>query len=98
MSEELAKSAASSHPTTRDGRPTAVAPRRSNTVTITPVFRLVFFSVLGLTVASLVTTVWLVLAVHDPNDQAKSLVENLLTIAKLGVGAIFGLLGGKAVK
>ncbi|GAA2137817.1 hypothetical protein GCM10009760_18640 [Kitasatospora kazusensis] len=63
---------------------------------VTPLFRLVFFSVLGLTIACLVASVWITVAVKNPNDQAKQLLDNLATIEKLGFGGILGLLGGKS--
>ncbi|WP_328997808.1 hypothetical protein OHA18_25480 [Kribbella sp. NBC_00709] len=63
----------------------------------TPVFKLVFLTVLGLTVAALILNVVLVMAIDQPNDQAKSLIETCSTIVKAGFGAIVGLIGGKSV-
>jgi hypothetical protein len=63
---------------------------------LTPAFKLVFFSVLGLTVLSLIVGVVLVL-LPNPSEEAKRLTETCSTIFKLGCGTIFGLIGGKAL-
>ena len=64
---------------------------------VTPVFKLVFLTVLGLTVLSFATNVILVIALKEPNEQAKGLIDTCSTITKAGFGAIVGLIGGKAV-
>lgn len=69
----------------------------TNTATVTPVFKLVFLTVLALTVVALLLNVALVVSIDNPNDQAKSLIETCSTIVKAGFGAIVGLIGGKAV-
>jgi hypothetical protein len=58
-----------------------------------PLFKVPFFSVLGLTVLSL--AVCLLLAV-SPNqtEEVKRLIETCSTTSKLGFGAICGLIGG----
>ncbi len=66
------------------------------TITLTPAFKLVFFSVLGLTVLSLVASFVLVF-VPNPSDEAKRLGETCSTIFKLGCGTVFGFLGGKVL-
>jgi hypothetical protein len=69
----------------------------THTATLTPAFKLVFLTVLGLTMTALILNVILVVLLSDPNDQAKSLIDTCSTIAKAGFGAIVGLIGGKAV-
>jgi hypothetical protein len=64
---------------------------------VTPAFKLVFLTVLGLTVIAFATNVILVIALKDPNEQAKTLIDTCSTITKAGFGAIVGLIGGKAV-
>lgn len=63
---------------------------------VTPVFKLVFLTVLGLTLAALVLNAALVIAMDKPTDQANNLIETCSTIVKAGFGAIVGLIGGKA--
>jgi hypothetical protein len=62
-----------------------------------PTFKLVFLSVLGLTVLSLVLHVVLVVTLKQPNDQAKLLIETCSTLTKTGFGAMVGLVGGKVL-
>jgi hypothetical protein len=66
------------------------------TTTLTPAFKLVFFTVLGLSILSLVASFVLVL-LPNPSDEAKRLAETCSTIFKLGCGTFFGLLGGKVL-
>ena len=66
-------------------------------LTIAPAFKLVFFSVLGLTVLCLAGMVALVVIFQTPNDQVKGAIELFSTLAKLGFGSIIGLLGGKVL-
>ncbi len=65
------------------------------TLTITPVFKLVFASVLSITLICLGVALYLTL--QTPNDAIKSLNEKVLSVFTLGCGAIIGLLGGKAL-
>lgn len=65
--------------------------------TVTPVFKLIFLSVLAITLCALALNVILVVCIDSPNDQAKSLIDTCSTIVKTGFGAIVGLVGGKAV-
>lgn len=66
------------------------------TIELTPAFRLVFFSVLGLTVLSLTVSFDLVLRERQ-TEEIKRLAETCSTTWKLGFGAIVGLIGGKAL-
>jgi len=72
-------------------------PEKAQLTTLTPIFKLVFLSILGITIAALIVNVALVVFLHAPNDQAKSLIDTCSTILKAGFGAIVGLIGGKAV-
>ena len=75
----------------------AAATRRPRVVTftLTPAFKLVFLSVLGITLLSIVLSCSLAV-MGEPNEEKSALVQALLTTWKLGFGAIIGLLGGKA--
>jgi hypothetical protein len=79
----------------------ADAPATVITVTLSPAFKLVFLSVLGLTILSLLigcTLVGLTIttgrAMADPE---KVMLDLCTSTFKLGFGAIIGLLGGKAL-
>ena len=65
--------------------------------TLTPLFKLVFLTILGLTILALALNVILVASIANPNDQAKGLIDMCSTIVKTGFGAIVGLIGGKSV-
>jgi hypothetical protein len=69
----------------------------SQAATLTPFFKLVFLTVLGLTVLSIVIDLFLVMLINNPSDQAKNLIETCSTTWKMGFGAIVGLIGGKAI-
>lgn len=60
-------------------------------------FKLVFLAVLFLSVLSLGISVALAVFVKDPGEPVKNLIETCSTVFKLGCGAVFGLLGGKAL-
>ena len=66
-----------------------------NTFKITPPFQLVFFTVLFLTLLSGGTSLWLACQ-DDLSPHQDRIFENVTTTWQMGVGAIFGLLGGKA--
>jgi hypothetical protein len=72
------------------------------TVTLSPTFKLVFLSVLGITLLSVVLTcaVWAYGQQMPPGawkPDSDPLFQALLTTWKLGFGAIIGLVGGKTV-
>jgi len=76
----------------------------SKTVTFTANFKLVFLSVLGITIFSMLTTLFLLaysasLAVDASSDKAafNGAAQAFMTAWKLGFGAMVGLLGGKAI-
>ena len=72
------------------GEPLPVAGLR-----LTPIFKLIFITVIALTILSLVVSIYLV-TMPNSSDEAKRLVETCSTTYKLGFGAIVGLIGGKA--
>jgi hypothetical protein len=61
---------------------------------MSPLFRLVFLSVLLLTCSSGLVAVCLAVS-HDPSPNQQALFEAMTTTWKMGLGAIIGLLGGK---
>jgi hypothetical protein len=63
---------------------------------VTPRFRLVFISVLVLTISLLILDVVLVLIIDNPDPEAQNLMDLCSRLATIGFGAIIGLLGGKA--
>lgn len=65
-------------------------------VTLTPTFKLVFLSVLSITLLCLVLAVFL--ALREQNEATKNLNEKLLSVFTLGCGAIIGLLGGRTLR
>ena len=77
--------------------PTQGAQVEVSTETLSPVFKLVFLSVLGITLLAFAVNVALVLAIENPSDEATGLIETCSTITKAGFGAIVGLIGGKAI-
>ena len=72
------------------------APSQVITVTLTPTFKLIFLSVLGITVLSMVLSCYL-WASNPASAEKSALMAALMTTWKLGFGAIIGLLGGKAI-
>ena len=63
---------------------------------VSPRFKWAYLGVLGLTLASLVTNIALILAFgQDLPPYAEALLETCSTTWKMGFGAFVGLLGGK---
>lgn len=62
---------------------------------VTPAFQQVFFTVLFLTLLSGGVSCWTA-AQPNPSPQQNRIFENAMTTWQIGVGAIVGLLGGKA--
>jgi hypothetical protein len=66
------------------------------TIPLSPVFKMIFVSILGLTVLCLGIACSLV-ALEKTSGEGKVLFELCATAFKLGFGAIIGLVGGKAL-
>lgn len=62
--------------------------------TVTAHFKMIFLSVLGLTCFTFLSLVLLSVFVRKPTEQAQNVMTIAGTISQMGVGAIFGLLGG----
>jgi hypothetical protein len=60
-------------------------------------FKIIFLSIIGLTIISIVIPVLLVLIFPTPSEEVKRLIETCSTTWKLGFGAILGLIGGKSL-
>jgi hypothetical protein len=60
-----------------------------------PHFKLIFCTVVAMTVLALVLNVLLAIFCRD-SDQVKAVAETCSTTYKMGFGAIVGLIGGKA--
>jgi hypothetical protein len=77
-----------------------------SSIILSPFFKLVFLTVLGLTILSLAVSLGLSLHIGRLGGQAKdldlasikSMIETCSTTFKLGFGAIVGLIGGKAIQ
>jgi hypothetical protein len=75
-----------------------------NSILLSPFFKLVFLTVLGLTIVSLIASLGLSIYVvrlgREPKDvvDIKNMIETCSTTFKLGFGAIVGLIGGKALQ
>lgn len=65
---------------------------------ITPHFKFVAKIVVGLTAASGITYLGLVLFIHDPSQDVRTLISVASMGWTSGCGAFFGLLGGKAIQ
>lgn len=70
------------------------------TVSLSPTFKLVFVSVLALTIICLLLACTLVMTIRTGGSlstEGKALFDLSTSMFKLGFGAIIGLLGGKAL-
>ena len=81
---------------TPDSRSTTIS-----TLTLTPAFKLVYLSVLGLTLLSMMIACPIAMlrppSQNPQNLQLNVIFETCITTFKLGFGAMIGLLGGKAL-
>jgi hypothetical protein len=64
-------------------------------IVVTPVFKLVFLSVLGVTVLSGLIQIGIAYKWPSPTQNQQATFESFGFAWKAGLGAIFGLLGGK---
>lgn len=79
------------------GVPGGGPPPNTSMVTLTPTFKLVFLSVLGITFACLAVALYLSLHDDGTHKSMQALNDKVLTVFNLGCGAIIGLLGGKTL-
>jgi hypothetical protein len=83
-------------PAQRTGTTSAKPNNGDREITISGSFRTVFFTTTGLTLVFVALAVILTLF-GDDTAKTKHAVEGLFTMAKIGFGAIVGLLGGKSL-
>lgn len=65
---------------------------------VSPHFRLIFLTVVALTVGSILLALALAVLVPQPNDRVLGVYNLVLHLGEFGGGAIFGLLGGKSLQ
>jgi len=70
------------------------APART-TVVVTPTFKMIFFTVVALTVLAGLAQVGLAVMYENPTINQQAVFEGMGFAWKSGIGAIFGLLTGK---
>jgi hypothetical protein len=63
--------------------------------TVSSHFKLIFLTVLALTVITLALRIGMALMVGSPNDSVKDAMTTCGLLANAGFGAILGLIGGK---
>ncbi len=73
----------------------ANAVTQSQQIVISPVFKLVFLTVVALTIASGATAVIMSFVGNSSQPNQQAIFESMNMTWKLGLGAILGLLGGK---
>lgn len=75
--------------------PVPPTPNVSDSIVLRPPFKLVFLGVLGITVLSVLLQIALAFVWSQPTPSQQATFESLGFGWKAGLGAIFGLLGGK---
>ncbi len=95
VSEEQPPVPAPARPPKRVSTPPFDTPVISSTI-VTTQFKMVFRTIVWLTVGVFIARVAIAF-VHDPNESIKDLVTLCNYLIGAGFGAIFALLGGKAV-
>lgn len=65
-------------------------------ITISPVFKLVFLTVTGLTLLSIITSILMCVFIDNPSGIQLDLITTCSGTWKMGFAAILGLIGGKA--
>lgn len=82
-------------PRTAGRRSTAAAAHRAGDP-ITPHFNQVFYTTAGLTALCLIISLGLA-SLGKETEASREVISGCLTMAKIGFGAIVGLIGGKAL-
>jgi hypothetical protein len=72
-------------------------PEQGRKIPIQPTFKLVFLTVLGLTVVAFIAQVVMAAIWDKPTPNQQAVFEAAAFAWKAGIGAIFGLLGGKQI-
>lgn len=75
-----------------------VAPGASSPNIGSPHFRLIFLTVVALAVGSILLALALAVFVPQPNERVLGVYTLVMHLGEIGTGAIFGLLGGKALQ
>lgn len=75
--------------------PTLVA-NSDPTIVLSPLFKMVFKATFSLTLILLGAMIVLAAVFRSPSDQVKEVLSAVSTAFNLGVGALFGLIGGRA--
>jgi ABC-type phosphate transport system permease subunit len=79
------------------GTPSAPKERGPIVKPLSPTFRLIFLTVAGLTIISLLAAIYLAtLGPEKQSEEIKRLVETCSTTWKMGFGGIIGLIAGKS--
>lgn len=73
------------------------APQRPKNVRVNPTFKLVFLSVVLLTIMFFVGAVYLGISGDKDNKRIDNLLQVSIALTSAGAGAIFGLIGGKVL-
>lgn len=77
--------------------PVASVPPIATVTTISPMFKMVFLGVLGLTVVLLLVNVALAVMLNNPSEAETDLTQTVQTGWQVGFSAVVGLIGGKAL-
>ncbi len=72
-------------------------PEQGHKIPIQPTFKLVFLTVLGLTVVAFIAQIAMAATWNKPTPNQQAVFEASAFAWKAGIGAIFGLLGGKQI-
>jgi len=65
------------------------------TVTVTSHFKMIWLTIVSITSALIILDILLSVLIKNPTDAVKNAIDMCDNLAKAGIGAIFGMLGGK---
>ncbi len=76
-----------------------VATQERHYATVSPAFKLTFLGVLGVTVLSMLLSCSMIFAgvQFEPGSEGAGTLQALVSIFKLGFGALVGMVGGKTM-
>lgn len=69
--------------------------KQQRSTVLTSHFKLIFISIVALTMCLFIASTWLAVSFDDPSAQVGNLIETFSSCAKIGFGAVVGLLGAK---